>query len=253
MSNNNQLTHSTHKHKHQKFPIYLILDNVKDSINIESIFRISDALGGKEIFICGDFIGKRLTNKKLIKVSQNTINYVDYEICPNVLDFIEKLKKLNINLLVLELTVQSIPLQNYKLEKDKSYAFVIENERFGIYQEVLDCITDTVHIDMYGTNSTTNLIEEEFKYYLKNKIPWYIYINEAKYVLMYLNKNNEIQYNVATTDYSDLISFPRSEKEYNTPEEVLSCEMNDCNATIGVIFENTDNKGNFKIIAKKGF
>lgn len=95
--------------------------------------------------------------------------------------------------------------------------------------------------------------EEEFKYYLKNKIPWYIYINEAKYVLMYLNKKDEIQYNVATTDYSDLISFPRSEKEYHTPEEVLSCEMSDCDATKGVIFENTDNKGNFKIIAKKGF
>ena len=32
------------------------------------------------------------------------------------------------------------------------------------------------------------IIEEKFKYHLKNNIPWYMYINEAKYVLMYLNK-----------------------------------------------------------------
>lgn len=117
MSDNIQLTHSTYKHKRQKFPIYLILDNVKDSINIGSLFRLSDALGIKEIFICGDFNDESLTNKKLIKVSRNTINYVDYEICPNILDCIENLKKLNINVLALELTNQSIPLQNYKFEK----------------------------------------------------------------------------------------------------------------------------------------
>ncbi len=157
MSDNVQLTHLTYKHEHKKFPIYLILDNVKDAVNIGSIFRLSDALGVKEIFICGDLSYDDLKNKKLAKVSRNTINYVDYETYPNILECITALQKLNVNILALELTSKSIPIQNYKFEKGKSYAFIIGNERYGISQEVLDNVSDTVHIDMYGNNSSMNL------------------------------------------------------------------------------------------------
>lgn len=94
-------------------------------------------------------------------------------------------------------------------------------------------------------------MEEKFKKYLKNSIPWYEYINNAKYVLMWASEDGDIHYSTATTDYIDLLDFPRSEKEYQNPEEVLTEEMNDNNAIFGIIFENQDNKGNFKIIAKR--
>ena len=94
-------------------------------------------------------------------------------------------------------------------------------------------------------------MEEKFKKYLKNSIPWYEYINNAKYVLMWASEDGDIHYSTATTDYIDLLDFPRSEKEYQNPEEVLAEEMNDNNAIFGIIFENQNNKGNFKIIAKR--
>ena len=40
-----QLNHNEYIHELKKFPIYLILDNINDIVNIGSIFRISDALG----------------------------------------------------------------------------------------------------------------------------------------------------------------------------------------------------------------
>ena len=94
-------------------------------------------------------------------------------------------------------------------------------------------------------------MEEKFKKYLKNSIPWYEYINNVKYVLMWASEDGDIHYSTATTDYVDLLDFPRSEKEYQNPEEVLAEEMNDNNAIFGIIFENQNNKGNFKIIAKR--
>lgn len=94
-------------------------------------------------------------------------------------------------------------------------------------------------------------MEEKFKKYLKNSIPWYEYINNAKYILMWASEDGNIHYSTATTDYVDLLDFPRSEKEYQNPEEVLAEEMNDNNAIFGIIFENQNNKGNFKIIAKR--
>lgn len=94
-------------------------------------------------------------------------------------------------------------------------------------------------------------MKEKFKKYLKNSIPWYEYINNAKYILMWASEDGNIHYSTATTDYVDLLDFPRSEKEYQNPEEVLAEEMNDNNAIFGIIFENQNNKGNFKIIAKR--
>ena len=41
---NRQLAHNEYIHEVKKFPIYLILDNINDIVNIGSIFRISDAL-----------------------------------------------------------------------------------------------------------------------------------------------------------------------------------------------------------------
>ena len=94
-------------------------------------------------------------------------------------------------------------------------------------------------------------MKEKFKKYLKNSIPWYEYINNAKYILMWASEDGNIHYSTATTNYVDLLDFPRSEKEYQNPEEVLAEEMNDNNAIFGIIFENQNNKGNFKIIAKR--
>ena len=68
---------------------------------------------------------------------------------------------------------------------------------------------------------------------------------------MWASEDGNIHYSTATTNYVDLLDFPRSEKEYQNPEEVLAEEMNDNNAIFGIIFENQNNKGNFKIIAKR--
>ena len=78
-------------------------------------------------------------------------------------------------------------------------------------------------------------MKEKFKKYLKNSIPWYEYINNAKYILMWASEDGNIHYSTATTNYVDLLDFPRSEKEYQNPEEVLAEEMNDNNAIFGII------------------
>ena len=154
---NIQLTHDNYKHEQKKFPIYLILDNIKDIVNIGSVFRLSDALGVKKIFICGNVEIFDLENKKIKRVSRDTINYVDYEMNENIVSCINDLKNNNIKVLALELTNQSISIQKYKFEKGKSYAFIVGNEQNGVSQEALDIVDASVHIDMFGNNSSMNV------------------------------------------------------------------------------------------------
>ena len=98
-----------------------------------------------------------LKNKKLTRVSRNTINYVDYEIHDDTKKCIRDLQLHNITVLALELTNQSIPIQNYSFEQQKAYAFVVGNEQNGVSQVALDTVDDTVHIDMFGNNSSMNV------------------------------------------------------------------------------------------------
>lgn len=42
----------------KKQEIYIILDNVLDTYNIGSIFRLADAVAAKKIYICGDICAK---------------------------------------------------------------------------------------------------------------------------------------------------------------------------------------------------
>lgn len=118
---------------------------------------MSDALGVSKIYICGTKPIDILKNKKLTRVSRNTINYVDYEIHDDTKKCIHDLQLHNITVLALELTNQSIPIQNYSFEQQKTYAFVVGNEQDGVSQEALDMVDDTVHIDMFGNNSSMNV------------------------------------------------------------------------------------------------
>lgn len=154
---NLQLNHSDYSHEHKKFPIYLILDNINDAVNIGSIFRLSDALGIKKVFVCGAIKAEEFKNKKIIRVSRNTICYVDYEICNDIAKCIGKLKEIKTKILALEITNHSVPVQDYPFEKNNAYAFVLGNEQHGVSQQVLDNVDGTVHIDMFGNNSSMNV------------------------------------------------------------------------------------------------
>lgn len=156
MSNNYQLNHTEYLHLKKKFPIYLILDNVNDPVNIGSIFRLADALGVSKIFLCGIDVDISI-NKKIKRVSRNTISYVDYCTYESTVNCIEDIKKEDVKVIALEITSKSTSINTYCFDKNVNYAFVIGNEEKGVSQDVLDIVDNSLHIDMYGNNSSMNV------------------------------------------------------------------------------------------------
>ncbi|MGN1342562.1 MAG: TrmH family RNA methyltransferase [Bacilli bacterium] len=156
MNDNYQLNHEEYFHERKKFPIYLILDNVTDPVNIGSIFRLADALGVSKVFLCG-INNELMNNKKIKRVSRNTMSYVDYYIYPTTVDCIKAIKNDNLKIIALEITSKSLSINTYCFEKNIKYAFVIGNEEHGVSQDVLDIVDESLHIDMYGNNSSMNV------------------------------------------------------------------------------------------------
>lgn len=134
-------------------PIYFILDNIIDTYNIGSLFRLADAIGATKVFICGN--SEYPPSSRIHKAAVGTENWVSWEKRDTALEVIKELK--DVQIIAVEQDKKAI---SYKLLPDKitfPCAIVVGNETTGISQEVLDMSDIIVELPMYGINTSFNV------------------------------------------------------------------------------------------------
>ncbi|MCL4382883.1 MAG: TrmH family RNA methyltransferase [Patescibacteria group bacterium] len=140
----------------KKNPIYIILDNVLDTYNVGSIFRLADAVAAEKVFLCGETLTP--PNTRIKKASINTWQWVDWSYASTAVEVIQELKTQNSKLktLVVEQDARSVPYTQMKVEFP--LAVVVGNETYGVSQEVLDMVDEIVEIPMFGVNKSLNVM-----------------------------------------------------------------------------------------------
>lgn len=136
-------------------PIYIILDNIIDTYNIGSIFRLADAVAVKKVFICGD--SDYPPSSRIHKAAVGTEEWVPWVRYNSTPDAIEKLKSKGIQIIVVEQNPKSI---NYSLLPSAlkfPCAVVVGNETTGVSKEVLDLADLIVELPMFGINKSFNV------------------------------------------------------------------------------------------------
>lgn len=136
-------------------PIYLVLDNVIDTYNIGSLFRLADAIAVEKIYICGDV--EYPPNSRIHKAAVGTEEWVPWEKIGSAISIIKKLKSEGIQIIAVEQSPDSIdyPLLSTRLEFP--CAIVIGNETTGISKEVLKAADVIVELPMMGVNKSLNV------------------------------------------------------------------------------------------------
>lgn len=151
-----QLTHYNTHFKKRKFPIILVCDHVINAPNIGSLFRVADAFGVEKLMLCGENIS---LGRKITKTSRATEKVVDFEICGSASKVVEDLKAANYQMISLEITSTSKPLHTLKFSTEKPIALIIGDENFGVSEAILNISDLVVHIDMFGLNSSMNVVQ----------------------------------------------------------------------------------------------
>ena len=151
-----QLTHYNTHFKKRKFPIVLLCDNVTNAPNIGSLFRISDAFGIEKLILCGEGI---LIGRKITKTSRATEKVVDFEICEDASTVANNLKNSGYQIISLEITSSSKPIHTLEFSAEKPIVLVIGDENFGVSEAILNMSDMVVHIDMFGLNSSMNVVQ----------------------------------------------------------------------------------------------
>ena len=136
-------------------PIYFILDNVLDTYNIGSIFRLADAVAAEKVYLCGD--SEYPPSSRIHKAAVGTEEWVPWEYCKSIVQLISKLKKQGIQIVAVEQDVKSI---NYSLLPTRCtlpIAIVVGHETVGVSREVLDLADLIVELPMFGVNKSFNV------------------------------------------------------------------------------------------------
>lgn len=136
-------------------PIYLVLDNVIDTYNIGSLFRLSDAIAAEKMYICGDV--EYPPNSRIHKAAVGTEEWIPWEKADSAISIVNKLKSDGVQIISVEQSPDSIdyPLLSTRLEFP--CAIVIGNETDGISKEVLEESSVIVELPMMGVNKSLNV------------------------------------------------------------------------------------------------
>ncbi len=137
-------------------PIYFVLDNVLDTYNIGSVFRLADAIAAKKVFICGD--SEYPPSSRIHKAAVGTEEWVDWEKTDNAVDTIKKLKDKGIQIIAVEQDKKAIDYK--KLNSDTinfPVAIVVGHETNGVSKELLNQADLIVELPMYGINNSLNV------------------------------------------------------------------------------------------------
>jgi 23S rRNA (guanosine2251-2'-O)-methyltransferase len=120
-------------------PIVLVLDNVLDTYNIGSFFRLADALAVEKICLCGPVVTP--PNIKIHRASIGTWKWVPWEQYKNTK---ECLKQDSINYL--------------NAKYNDKVAIIAGSESYGISKDVLTLVDKVVEIPMFGVNISLNVL-----------------------------------------------------------------------------------------------
>ncbi len=136
--------------------IYIVLDDVLDTYNVGSIFRLADAVGAKKVYLCGRT--ETPPNSRIKKASINTWQWIQWEYVSSAAEAVSIVKGQvsNVTVVAVEQDSKSVPFEefDYKLP----IALVVGNETDGISKEVLDLCDAIVELPMSGINTSLNVM-----------------------------------------------------------------------------------------------
>jgi tRNA G18 (ribose-2'-O)-methylase SpoU len=139
----------------EKFPIVIVLDNIRSALNVGSAFRTADAFALEKI-ICIGFTATP-PHREILKTALGSTESVEWTHFDDITDALNDLKSNNYTCLAIEQTDNSIFLDSYPISKENKYALVFGNEVEGVSDEALSLCEAAIEIPQFGTKHSLNV------------------------------------------------------------------------------------------------
>ncbi len=138
-----------------KFPVIVILNDIRSLNNIGSFFRTSDAFNVEKIYLCG--ITAIPPHREIQKTALGATETVNWEHRSSIIELVNELKSQGVKVASIEQAEKTTFLQHiHELDYEK-IALVFGNEVDGVDQDVIDASDYIIEIPQFGTKHSLNV------------------------------------------------------------------------------------------------
>lgn len=139
----------------KKFPIAVVLDNVRSMHNVGAAFRTADAFAVEKLLLCG--ITGTPPHREIHKTALGATETVEWAYFKETTEAIGQLKADGYRVMVVEQTDEKTFLQDFTPSGSQRYAFVFGHEVFGVSDEVVSLADGAIEIPQFGTKHSLNI------------------------------------------------------------------------------------------------
>ena len=139
----------------EKFPLTIVLDNVRSALNVGSAFRTADAFAVERIICIG--ITATPPHREILKTALGSTESVEWVYFDSVENANDSGLLKGYTCVAVEQTTDSVLLSDFHFEKNRPYALFFGNEVDGISEEVLSICPQALEIPQYGTKHSLNV------------------------------------------------------------------------------------------------
>lgn len=137
----------------ERFPMHLVLENIRSLYNVGSMFRTADAVRIESVHLCG-FTG-RPPRKEIAKTALGAQDTVPWEYYESGVDAVRRLQKRGVHVVAVEHTDESRDLWSFQVPFPIAFVFGYEIE--GISHETLTACDGAIQIPMFGSKGSLNV------------------------------------------------------------------------------------------------
>ena len=157
-----------------KYPVMVVLDNVRSLNNIGSVFRTCDAFLVEGICLCG--ITATPPHREISKTALGATESVSWQYVETTAGAITLLHNLGYRIFAVEQTVHSAFLHDFSISREEKYALVFGHEIKGVEQDVVNRCDGVIEIPQHGTKHSLNIavsagivLWEFFRFYQRDR------------------------------------------------------------------------------------
>ena len=139
----------------EKLPVCIVLDNIRSLHNVGSTFRSADAFRIEKIYLTG--ITGTPPHREIQKTALGATDSVPWEYTDQPSAIVKQLKEEGYEIVIVEQTSESIPLQKFHPIAAKRYCLVFGNEVNGVSEAVIAMGDMALEIPQEGTKHSLNI------------------------------------------------------------------------------------------------
>lgn len=139
----------------EKFPLTVILNDIRSLTNVGSFFRTCDAFNIDKLYLCG--ITATPPHREIQKTALGATESMEWEHRESAIDLVNELKADGVTICSIEQTEKTTLLQDVGKLPEKRFALVLGNEVNGVDQDIIDVSDYIIEIPQFGTKHSLNV------------------------------------------------------------------------------------------------